>query len=87
MTSGIIHWGFRSHVDTAPATRTHVLIVPVTLAGEATPDVVDRIKASIAAKSTAIHNYTLIDLDDSRGRYTSGPPSSGYVAHVRVRVK
>ena len=59
----------------------------MTLVGEVTPDVVDRIKASIAAKSTATHSYALIDLDNRVGRYTSGPLSSGYVAHVRVILK
>jgi hypothetical protein len=87
MTNGILHWGHRSHTDTTPADRDHGLIVPVTLRGEVTPDVIGRIKAAIAAKSTATHHYALTDLADRRGRYTSGPPSSGYVAHVHAILK
>ena len=84
MTNGILHWGHRSHTDTTPTDQNHGLIVPVTLGGAVTPDVIGRIKAAIAAKSTATHHFQLVELADRRGRYTSGPPSSGYVAHVRA---
>jgi hypothetical protein len=84
MTNGILHWGYRSHADTTPETRDYGLLVPVTLGGEVTPDVIGRLKAAIAAKSTTTHYFQLTDLADRRGRYTSGPPSSGYVAHVHA---